>query len=76
MNAYAAFAVNTQLDSLLRDAAARRDAARDAVAHGRPGRLGRFVAALGSTVNEAIDDAAETALLLPRVSGYPYRTGA
>lgn len=65
MNAFAVFAVNAHIDTLIEDAAARRSA------HSKPSLRQRIVA-FRDAIRDAIEDAAETApRLLP--SSHPNR---
>ncbi len=69
MNAFAIFAVNEHLEFLLDEAAERR--AREARKPRGRGRIARFLASLG----RSIDDAAENApRLVPTLTDYPYKS--
>ncbi len=69
MNAYAIFAVNDHLGSLLDEAAERR--AREARTQRGRGRFARILASL----SRSIDSAAESApRLVPTLTDYPYRS--
>ncbi len=68
MNAFAVFAVNAHIETLLEEAAERRAAAP------RPG-LRQRIASLRIALRDAIEDAAETApRMIPTNTAYPFQT--